>query len=116
VPEIIINDTINSFFKLQWASCRFQTITVSECCVIKLLPYIILEKYVYILALEMASRGNQHCANGVGTLSFPMNHCPNSYDKGKTTPNKCPKPLDRCKKCSNKNLKTFKNVKNVTKI
>ena len=28
--------------------------------------------YVYILALEMASRGNQHCANCIGTLSFPI--------------------------------------------
>jgi len=27
--------------------------------------------YIYILALEMASRGKQHCANCIGTLSFP---------------------------------------------
>jgi len=34
----------------------FQTITVSQCCLIKLLPYILFEKiYIYILALEMAS-------------------------------------------------------------
>jgi len=26
----------------------------------------------YILALEMASPGNQHCANWIGTLSFPI--------------------------------------------
>jgi len=31
-----------------------------------------LKKYRYILALEMASPGNQHCANCVGTLSFPI--------------------------------------------
>jgi len=32
----------------------------------------VFEKYIYnILALEMASPGNQHCANCVGTLSFP---------------------------------------------
>jgi len=42
-------------------------ITVSECCLIKLLPYVLFEKHIYILALEMASLGNQHC---VGTLSF----------------------------------------------
>ena len=31
-----------------------------------------LKQYIYnILALEMASPGNQHCANCVGTLSFP---------------------------------------------
>ena len=29
-------------------------------------------KYVYILALEMASPWNQHCANCIGTLSFPI--------------------------------------------
>ena len=38
----------------------------------KLLPYILLEKYIYILALEMASPGNQHCANCIGALSFHM--------------------------------------------
>jgi len=38
---------------------------------IKLLPYILNEKHVYILALEMASQGNQHCASCIGTLSFP---------------------------------------------
>jgi len=30
------------------------------------------EKYIYILALELASLGNQHCANCIGTLSFPI--------------------------------------------
>jgi len=39
---------------------------------IKLIPYILLEKYINILALEMASPGNRHCANSVGTLSFPI--------------------------------------------
>ena len=29
-------------------------------------------KYIYILALEMASPGNQHCANCIGTLLFPI--------------------------------------------
>ena len=28
--------------------------------------------YIYILALEMASPWNRHCANRIGTLSFPM--------------------------------------------
>ena len=37
----------------------------------KLLPCILFEKYIYVLALEMASPGNQHCANCIGTLSFP---------------------------------------------
>ena len=26
----------------------------------------------FILALDMASPGNQHCANCIGTLSFPL--------------------------------------------
>ena len=29
--------------------------------------YILFEKYIYILALEMASPGNQHCVNNVST-------------------------------------------------
>ena len=46
--------------------------TVSECCLIKLFPYILSEKYIYVLALEMASPGNQHCASCIGTLSFAI--------------------------------------------
>ena len=38
----------------------------------KLLPCVLFEKYNYILALEMASPVNQHCANCIGTLSFPV--------------------------------------------
>ena len=30
------------------------------------------EKYIYILALEMSSPVNQHCASCIGTLSFPI--------------------------------------------
>jgi len=37
----------------------------------KLLPNILFEKYINILALEMASAGNRHCANCIGALSFP---------------------------------------------
>jgi len=37
-----------------------------------MLPYILVEKYIYILELEMASSGNRHCANCIGTRSFPM--------------------------------------------
>jgi len=32
------------------------------------LPHILFQKYIYILSLEMASPGNQHCANGIGKL------------------------------------------------
>ena len=31
-----------------------------------------LERYIYILASVVASPGNQHCANSIGTLSFTM--------------------------------------------
>jgi len=37
-----------------------------------LLPYILFEKYTYILALGMAGQWKQHCANCIGTLSFPI--------------------------------------------
>ena len=40
----------------------------------KLLPYILLEKYIYILSLQIASPGNQHCASCIGTLSFPVSN------------------------------------------
>jgi len=46
--------------------------TVSECWLIKLLPYILFEKYIYILALETASPRNQHCVDCIGTLSFAV--------------------------------------------
>jgi len=39
---------------------------------IKLLRYNLFEKYVYILSLEMASPGNRHCANCIGSISFPI--------------------------------------------
>jgi len=38
----------------------------------KLLPYVLFEEYTNILALEMDSPGNRHCANCIGTLSFPI--------------------------------------------
>jgi len=78
VPKIIINNTIIFFslkLKLQSSFWLFQTITVSECCLIKLLPYILLEKHLHILDLKMASPGNRHCANCIGTLSFPISMC-----------------------------------------
>ena len=39
---------------------------------IKLLPYILFEKNIYNLASLAASPGNRHCANCIGTLSFPI--------------------------------------------
>jgi len=35
-------------------------------------PYILFEKYINILALDMASPEIRNCANYIGTLPFPM--------------------------------------------
>jgi len=68
VPKIITQDTINLLFKLQSTFRQFQTVTVSECCLMNLLPYSLFEKkYTYISAPEMARPGNQHCANCIDT-------------------------------------------------
>jgi len=72
MPKIIINDTINLFFKLQSAFCQFQT--VSFRVLFDKISSVYLKKYIFILVLEMASSGNQHCANCIGTLSFPIFH------------------------------------------
>jgi len=72
VPKILINNTTNLFLKPPAAFLEFRTITVSECCLIKSLLNILFEKYIYILALEKASPENQHCANCINTLSFPI--------------------------------------------
>jgi len=45
--------------------------TVSECCLIKSLPYIFLKKIFLYFSIEIAGQGNRHCANCIGTLSFP---------------------------------------------
>jgi len=37
-----------------------------------LFPYILYENCIYLLAIEMASPGNQHCANCFGALSIPV--------------------------------------------
>jgi len=60
-----------------------QTITVSERRLTKLLPDILSKKYIYIIALEMASPGNQHCANCIGTLSFPAQNAAKSGGSNK---------------------------------
>jgi len=52
VPKIIISDTINFFLKMQSAFWQFQTITVSECCLIKLLMYISFWKMYWYFSVE----------------------------------------------------------------
>jgi len=72
VPKIIINNTVSLFFKTVISILLFSN---------QLLLCILFEKYVHILALEMASPRNQHCANCIGTLSFPICvvHCCHSH-------------------------------------
>jgi len=49
-PKITINNTMNLFFNCNQHFPNFKAITASECCLIKSLPYILFEKYSYILA------------------------------------------------------------------
>jgi len=72
-PKITINDTMNLFFKT-----AFTILVISNHNSFRVLfdkiasvgPTFYLKKYMYILALEMASPGIQHCASCIGTLSF----------------------------------------------
>jgi len=48
VPKIIMNNTINLFIKITVTILVTQTITVSECCVIKLQTYVLFEKNIFI--------------------------------------------------------------------
>jgi len=75
VPKIVINNTIVLFFKV-----ALSTLVVSNHNSFRVLfnkiasvgLYFIWKVYIYILAVKMASPGNQHCANCIGTLSFPV--------------------------------------------
>jgi len=64
VPKIIINNTINLFF--------LNPISISNHNGFRVLfdkiasVYFLLEKYIDIVALEMAGQWNQHCANCIG--------------------------------------------------
>jgi len=69
VPKIIIDDTINLFLKT-----AIRILVISNHNSFRVLfdkIASVFEKYIDILALEMASPGNQHCANCIGALSFP---------------------------------------------
>jgi len=68
VPKIIIHYTMNLFFKT--AISILVISNHNSFLLLRLLPYILFKKYIYILTL--ASSGNQHCASCIGTLSFPM--------------------------------------------
>ena len=72
MPTIIVNDTISLFFKTAISILVISNRNSFRVLFDKVLPYLLFEKYIFILALEVASPGNQHCANCIGTLSFPM--------------------------------------------
>jgi len=74
VSKIIANDTVNLFFlncNQHFANFK-QKQFPRERCLIKLLRYILFQKHIHILALEMASPGNRHCANCIGTRSYTV--------------------------------------------
>ena len=69
VPNTIINGTIIFFLNCSIRLGNFKP-SVSECCLIKLFPCILFEKYINISALVTVSPGNRNCANCIGALSF----------------------------------------------
>jgi len=74
VPKIIINDTVDLVFK---TAISYLVGLISNHNSVRVLfdetasVYFISKIYLYS-ALEMASPGNQRCANCIGTLSFPI--------------------------------------------
>jgi len=70
---MIINGTIHLFLKTAISILVISNHTSFRVLFEKkLLPYFLFEKYICILALKMASPGNQHCVNCIGTLLFPI--------------------------------------------
>jgi len=65
VSKIIINDALGILVISNHNSFRVLFDKIAS-------VYILFEKYINILALEMASPGNRHCANCIGTFSFPI--------------------------------------------
>ena len=72
VPKIIINDTLIFFL-----NC-ISILIISNHKSFHMLfdkiasEFFLCEKYINILAFEMASPGNRHCADCIGALSFPI--------------------------------------------
>ena len=74
VPKIIMNNTINLFiFRTAISILLISDRNSFRVLFGKIASCILFKKYIYILALEMASPGNQHCANRIGTLLFLRN-------------------------------------------
>jgi len=72
VPKIIITDTINSLLNCDQQFFEISNHNSSRVLFDKIASCILFEKHIYISALEMSSPGNRHCANCIGTLSFPV--------------------------------------------
>jgi len=71
VPIVITNDTMSLFFKLHVSSLAISNRHNSFRVLFdKIASVYFTWKYIYILASEMASPWNQHCASCIGTLSF----------------------------------------------
>jgi len=68
VPKVIVNNTINLLFQTAISVLVISNHNSFRVLLTKLLPCILFENYIYIFALGMASSGNQHCANCIGTL------------------------------------------------
>ena len=69
MPKIIINGTV-IFYLTATNRLVISNDNSFECCLIKLLPCILFEKYFNILALELASPQKRHCACCIGAFSF----------------------------------------------
>jgi len=72
MPKIIANDTIRLFFKTAISILVILNRNSFRVLFDRIASVYLFEKYIYILAQEMASPGNQHCVNCIGTLSFPI--------------------------------------------
>jgi len=72
VLKITINNTLNLFFLT--ATSIFVTSNHKSFRVLfnKIASVYFIRQIIHILALEMASPGNQHCAYCIGTVSLPI--------------------------------------------
>jgi len=76
VPKIIINNAINLLFKTAISISVISNHSSFRVLFDKIASvYFIRKKYIHIIALEMASPGNQHCANCIDTYLFPIIIC-----------------------------------------
>ena len=71
VPKIIVNNTLTLFFETAIDILVISNHNSVRVLFYEIAPvgYILSEKHIHILAVEMASPENQHRANCIGTLS-----------------------------------------------